>query len=148
VHSIFYGYEPYMGPIKARQNGSLVAWENGMSTQYALFNAQERGRLFIGPGVEVYEGMIVGRRPTEEDLVLSVTKKKHLTNHRSSTGDELVHLDSPIVMSLDDCLEYISDDELVEVTPKNIRMRKRILGTDDRKKDRKARSLAAAGDAI
>jgi len=147
VHSIFYGYEPYMGPIKARQNGSLVAWENGMSTQYALFNAQERGRLFIGPGVEVYEGMIVGRRPTEEDLVLSVTKKKHLTNHRSSTGDELVHLDSPIVMSLDDCLEYISNDELVEVTPKGIRMRKRILGTDDRKKDRKARSLAAAGEA-
>jgi len=76
--------------------------------------------------------------------VLSVTKKKHLTNHRSSSGDELVHLDSPIVMSLDDCLEYISDDELVEVTPKSIRMRKRILGTDDRKKDRKARSLAAA----
>ncbi len=147
VHSIFHGYEPYMGPIKARQNGSLVAWENGMSTQYALFNAQERGRLFIGPGVEVYEGMIVGRRPTEEDLVLSVTKKKHLTNHRSSTGDELVHLDSPIVMSLDDCLEYISNDELVEVTPKGIRMRKRILGTDDRKKDRKARSLAAAGEA-
>ena len=147
VHSVFHGYEPYMGPIKSRQTGSLVAWENGMSTQYALFNAQERGRLFIGPGVEVYEGMIVGRRSTEEDLVLSVTKKKHLTNHRSSTGDELVHLDSPVVMSLDDCLEYIADDELVEVTPKNIRMRKRILGTDDRKKDRKVRSLAAAGEA-
>lgn len=146
VHSVFYGYEPYLGLIKARQTGSLVAWENGISTQYALFNAQERGRLFLGPGVEVYEGMIVGRRPTEDDLVLSVTKKKHLTNHRSSTGDELVHLDSPIVMSLDDCLEYISDDELVEVTPKSIRMRKRILGADDRKKDRKARSLAAAGD--
>ncbi len=82
--------------------------------------------------------MIVGRRPTEEDLVLSVTKKKHLTNHRSSAGDELVHLETPINMSLDDCLEYIADDELVEITPKSIRMRKRILGTDDRKKDRKA----------
>ncbi len=148
VHSIFSGYEPFMGPIKSRQTGSLVAWESGMSTQYSLFNAQERGRLFIGPGVEVYEGMIVGRRPTEEDLTLSVTKKKHLTNHRSSAGDELVHLDSPIVMSLDDCLEYITDDELVEVTPKSIRMRKRILGTDDRKKSRKTHSLAAAGDAV
>jgi GTP-binding protein len=143
IHSIFYGYEPYMGTIKARQTGSLVAWEPGLSTNYALFNAQERGKLFISAGVEVYEGMIVGRRPTEEDLVLSVTKKKHLTNHRSSTGDELVHLETPINMSLDDCLEYIADDELVEVTPKSIRMRKRILGTDDRKKDRKARSLAA-----
>jgi GTP-binding protein len=143
IHSIFYGYEPYMGNIKTRQTGSLVAWENGISTNYALFNAQERGKLFIGSGVEVYEGMIVGRRPTEEDLVLSVTKKKHLTNHRSSTGDELVHLETPINMSLDDCLEYIADDELVEITPKSIRMRKRILGTEDRKKDKKQRSLAA-----
>ena len=142
VHSIFYGYEPYMGPIKSRQTGSLVAWENGMSTSYALFNAQERGKLFIGPGVEVYEGMIVGRRPTEDDLALSVTKKKHLTNHRASGGEELVHLETPINMSLDDCLEYIADDELVEITPKSIRMRKRILGTEDRKKDRKARSMA------
>jgi GTP-binding protein len=143
VHSIFYGYEPHMGTIKSRQTGSLVAWENGMSTSYSLFNAQERGKLFIGPGVEVYEGMIVGRRPTEDDLTLSVTKKKHLTNHRSSTGDELVHLETPINMSLDDCLEYIADDELVEITPKSIRMRKRILGTEDRKKDRKMRNLAA-----
>ncbi len=143
IHSIFCGYEPYMGTIKSRQTGSLVAWENGVSTNYALFNAQERGKLFISGGVDVYEGMIVGRRPTEEDLVLSVTKKKHLTNHRSSTGDELVHLETPINMSLDDCLEYIAEDELVEITPKSIRMRKRILGTEDRKKDRKARSIAA-----
>jgi GTP-binding protein len=144
VHSIFHGYEPYMGVIKSRLTGSLVAWENGLSTQYALFNAQERGKLIIGPGVEVYEGMIVGRRPTEEDLVLSVTKKKHLTNHRSSTGDELVHLETPLNLSLDDCLEYIGEDELVEITPKSIRMRKRILNTDDRKKERKTRSLAQA----
>ncbi len=109
-----------------------------------MFNAQERGKLFMGPGVEVYEGMIVGRRPTEDDLVLSVTRKKHLTNHRASGGEELVHLETPINMSLDDCLEYIADDELVEVTPKNIRMRKRVLGTEDRKKDRKARSIADA----
>jgi GTP-binding protein len=144
VHSIFYGYEPHMGTIKSRQTGSLVAWENGTSTSYSLFNAQERGKLFIGPGVEVYEGMIVGRRPTEDDLALSVTKKKHLTNHRASGGEELVHLETPINMSLDDCLEYIADDELVEITPKSIRMRKRILGTEDRKKDRKARSIAEA----
>ncbi len=144
IHSVFHGYEPYMGVIKSRLTGSLVAWENGLSTQYALFNAQERGKLFIGPGVEVYEGMIVGRRPTEEDLVLSVTKKKHLTNHRSSTGDELVHLETPINLSLDDCLEYIGEDELVEITPKSIRMRKRILDADDRKKDQKTRSLAQA----
>jgi GTP-binding protein len=140
VHSIFYGYEPYYGPIKGRGTGSLVAWENGATTAYSLFNAQERGRLFLGPGVEVYEGMIVGRRPTEDDLALSVTKKKHLTNHRSSTGDELVHLDAPIGMSLDDALEYIADDELVEVTPKNIRMRKRILNTEERRKARKTRN--------
>ncbi len=94
----------------------------------------------MGPGVEVYEGMIVGRRMTEEDLALSVTKKKHLTNHRSSAGDELVHLDSPILMSLDDAMEYIADDELLEVTPKGIRMRKRILNTEDRRKARKTRT--------
>ncbi len=134
VHSLFYGYEPYAGPIKGRGVGSLVAWEDGLSTSYALFNAQERGRLFLGPGVEVYEGMIVGRRPTEDDLALSVSRKKHLTNHRSSSGDELVHLDAPIIMSLDDALEYIAEDELVEITPKNIRMRKRILNTEDRRK--------------
>ncbi len=140
VHSIFYGYEPFAGAIKGRGTGSLVAWENGNSTAYSLFNAQERGRLFMGPGVDVYEGMIVGRRMTEEDLALSVTKKKHLTNHRSSSGDELVHLDSPMIMSLDDVLEYIAEDELVEVTPKGLRMRKRILNTEERRKARKTRS--------
>jgi GTP-binding protein len=139
VHSLFHGYEPYCGPLKGRNTGSLVAWENGLSTAYALFNVQERGKLFITPGIEVYEGMIVGRRPTEEDLTLSVTKKKHLTNHRSSSGDELVHLDSPIEMSLDDALEYIAEDELVEITPKSMRMRKRILDTEERRKSKKTR---------
>ena len=147
VHSIFYGYEPYVGAIRRGRPGRWWPGRTASSTSYALFNAQERGKLFIGAGVEVYEGMIVGRRPTEDDLALSVTKKKHLTNHRSSGGDELVHLETPINMSLDDCLEYIADDELVEVTPKNIRMRKRILGTEDRKKDRKARSIADAAAA-
>jgi len=146
VHSIFYGYEPYAGAIRGRGTGSLVAWENGVTTAYSLFNAQERGKLFLAPGIEVYEGMIVGRRPTEEDLALSVTKKKHLTNHRSSSGDELVRLDSPIIMSLDDAMEYIADDELLEVTPKNLRMRKRILNTEDRRKARKTRSGNGTGD--
>ena len=146
VHSIFHGYEPWAGPIKGRGTGSLVAWENGSTTAYSLFNAQERGKLFLTPGIEVYEGMIVGRRMTEEDLALSVTKKKHLTNHRSSSGDELVHLEAPIIMSLDDALEYIADDELVEITPKSIRMRKRILNTEDRRKARKTRSGNGTGD--
>ncbi|HEX9118802.1 MAG TPA: translational GTPase TypA [Anaerolineae bacterium] len=140
VHSLFHSYEPYAGTIRGRTTGSLVAWEAGTSTAYAMFNAQERGQLFISPGIDIYEGMIVGRRPTEEDLTLTVTKKKHLTNHRSSTGDELVHLDAPIQMSLDDALEYITDDELVEITPKNIRMRKRILDSEERRKARKTRT--------
>ncbi|MDQ1300164.1 MAG: GTP-binding protein [Chloroflexota bacterium] len=143
VHSIFHGYEPFAGQIKGRGTGSLVAWENGLSTAYSLFNAQERGRLFLGPGVEIYEGMIVGRRMTEEDLALSVTKKKHLTNHRSSSGDELVHLDAPINLSLDDALEYIAEDELVEVTPKSFRLRKRILDTEERRMARKTRNNGA-----
>ncbi len=147
VHSLFHGYEPHVGPIRQRNYGSLVAWENGIATAYAMFNAQERGKLFITPGTEIYEGMIVGRAARDEDLTLSVTKKKHLTNHRSSTGDELVHLDAPIVMSLDDAIEYISQDELVEVTPKNIRLRKRILDTEDRKKALKDRNIALAAAA-
>ena len=141
VHSLFYGYEPYAGAIRGRSNGSLVAWEPGNATAYAMFNAQERGQLFINPGVEVYEGMIIGRCARDEDIAINVAKKKHLTNHRSSSGDELVHLEAPLQMSLDDALEYIGEDELVEVTPKNVRLRKRILGTEDRKKARKERNL-------
>jgi GTP-binding protein len=109
-----------------------------MSTAYALFNAQERGRLFIPPGIEVYEGMIVGQAAREGDIPINVAKKKHLTTHRAAGGDELVHLDAPIVLSLDDAIEYIADDELVEITPRNIRLRKRILNTEERRKQRKA----------
>jgi GTP-binding protein len=142
IHSLFHGYEPYAGPIRQRSFGSLVAWEDGLATTYAMFNAQERGRLFITPGTEIYEGMIVGRAARDEDLTLSVTKKKHLTNHRSSTGDELVHLDAPILLSLDDSIEYIGPDELVEVTPKSVRLRKRILDTEERRKANKTRGGA------
>ncbi|PKO24027.1 MAG: translational GTPase TypA [Chloroflexi bacterium HGW-Chloroflexi-1] len=137
VHSMFHSYAPYAGAIRQRTNGSLVAWEAGLATAYAMFNAQERGRLFIVPGTEVYEGMIVGRTARDEDLAINVAKKKHLTNHRASSADELVHLDSPILMSLDDAIEYIGEDDLVEVTPKSIRLRKRILNTEERRKAKK-----------
>jgi len=139
MHSMFHSYAPYAGAIRQRTTGSLVAWEAGLATAYAMFNAQERGRLFIAPGTEVYEGMIVGRTARDEDLAINVAKKKHLTNHRSSNADELVRLDTPIMMSLDDAIEYIADDELVEVTPKSIRLRKRILNTEERRKARKYR---------
>jgi GTP-binding protein len=140
VHSLFHSYMPYAGPIRGRGYGSLGAWEPGVTTAYALFNAQERGRLFLGPGVQVYEGMVVGRASREGDLAINVAKKKHLTNHRAAGGDELVHLDSPVQMSLDDAIDYIEQDELVEVTPRSVRLRKRILGTEDRRKARKDRS--------
>jgi GTP-binding protein len=142
VHSLFHSYAPFAGAIRGRNNGSLVAWEAGITTAYAMFNAQERGRLFIVPGTEVYEGMIVGKTPRDEDLAFNISKKKHLTNHRASGGEELVHLDSPIDMSLDDAIEYIGPDELVEVTPKSIRLRKRILDTEERRKARKTREIA------
>ncbi len=134
VSSIFHGYSPYAGPIRRRSTGSLVAWEAGLSTAYALENAQERGQLFIGPGVEVYGGMIVGMTSRDEDLTINVAKKKHLTNHRSSNADVLVHLDTPMDMSLDDAIEYIGQDELVEITPKSTRLRKRILDVEERRK--------------
>jgi len=134
VTSVFHGYGPYVGEIRRRNTGSLVAWEAGLSTAYALENAQERGRLFIGPGVDVYQGMIVGITPREDDLAVNVAKKKHLTNHRSSNADVLVHLETPQTLSLEDAIEYIGADELVEVTPKSHRLRKRILDTEERRK--------------
>ncbi|MGI6207809.1 MAG: translational GTPase TypA [Anaerolineae bacterium] len=143
VTSVFHGYAPYAGEIRRRSNGSLVAWEAGVATAYALENAQQRGRLFIGPGVEVYEGMIVGMTSREDDLAVNVAKKKHLTNHRSSNADVLVHLETPITLSLDDAIEYIGPDELVEVTPTSHRLRKRVLNAEDR---RKIKALALEGN--
>ncbi|MHB0878025.1 MAG: large ribosomal subunit assembly factor BipA, partial [Anaerolineae bacterium] len=134
VSSIFHGYAPFSGTIKRRACGSLVAWEAGSATGYALENAQERGLMFIVPGIDVYEGMIVGQTSRDEDIAINVAKKKHLTNHRASNSEILVPLDTPLDMSLEDAIEYISDDELVEITPKNIRLRKRILNTEDRRK--------------
>ena len=117
-----------------RMHGSLVAFETGTTTGYALENAEERGILFVGPGVEVYEGMVIGEQARLGDIAVNVCKKKHLTNIRSSNADIAVQLTPPRVLSLDECIEYISDDELLEVTPKSLRIRKKILKNDERRK--------------
>ncbi len=134
MNNLFDGYEPYKGEIQSRNQGSIVAHETGESTAYGLFYAQDRGKLFIGAGVEVYEGMIVGQNPKNEDIVVNVCKKKHATNTRSSSADEALRLVPHTVLSLEQCLEFIAEDELVEVTPKSIRMRKIILDKEQRLK--------------
>ncbi len=139
VNSILESYEPYKGDIQPRNRGALIAWENGASITYGLFNAQERGTLFIGAGVDVYEGMIVGENSRQDDIVVNVCKKKHATNTRASGSDDALKLVPPKDMSLEQCLDFIADDELLEVTPNHLRMRKRILKTDLRAKA-KARS--------
>ncbi len=134
MNHVFDGYEPYKGDILQRQQGSIIAHETGESTAYGLFYAQDRGRMFIGPGVEVYEGMVVGANPKNEDIVVNVCKKKHATNTRSSGADEALKLTPHSVLSLEQCLEFIASDELVEVTPHSIRMRKTILDKEQRMK--------------
>ena len=124
-----------MGDIPTRTSGSLVAFETGTTSAYALFNVQDRGQLFVDAGVEVYEGMVVGVSPKAGDININVCKKKHLTNTRASGSDEALRLVPYKRMSLEESLEFISDDELVEVTPKNIRIRKRILNNELRAKD-------------
>ncbi len=136
LNSILEDYEPFKGDLQTRTRGTLIAWENGESITYGLFNAQERGTLFIGPGVKVYEGMIVGENARQEDIVVNVCKKKHATNTRASGSDDALKLVPPKDMSLEQCLEFIADDELLEVTPNHLRMRKRILKTDLRAKAR------------
>ena len=137
MNSIFDCYEPYKGDIQARTRGVLVAFEQGTSVTYGLYNAQERGELFIGAGVEVYEGMIVGINSRNEDISINVCKEKHLTNTRASGPDDALRLVPPIKLSLEKAIEFIQDDELVEVTPKNIRLRKKIL--DSKTREREAR---------
>ena len=134
MNHIFNGYEPYKGEIQARVRGTIVAFENGKSVTYGLYNAQDKGELFIGPGVDVYEGMIVGLNSRGEDLSINVCKEKHLTNTRASGSDEALRLVPPIQMSLEQAIEFIQDDELVEVTPKSIRLRKKILDTKERER--------------
>ncbi|MCI1268305.1 MAG: translational GTPase TypA [Ruminococcus sp.] len=133
---IFEGYDKYKGDIERRSTGSLVSFETGEAVTYGLFNAQERGQLFIPAGVPVYEGMIVGASPKVEDLVVNVCKRKHLTNTRASGSDDALRLVTPRTLSLEDCLEFLADDELLEVTPDSLRIRKRILSNSMRAKSR------------
>ncbi len=139
-NTIFYGYEPYKGDIERRTTGALVAFETGDAVTYGLFNAQGRGQLFIGAGTKVYEGMVVGVSPKAEDIPVNVCKKKHLTNTRASGSDDALRLETPKIMSLEEAMEFIADDELLEVTPQNIRIRKKTLNTEMRLK-RKAHGL-------
>ena len=134
MNHIFDSYQPYKGDIQARVRGTIVAFENGKSVTYGLYNAQDKGELFIGPGVDVYEGMIVGLNSRGEDLSINVCKEKHLTNTRASGSDDALRLVPPIQMSLEKAIEFIQDDELVEVTPKSIRLRKKILDTKERER--------------
>lgn len=136
ISSVFNGYQPYKGDIPRRNTGSLISFETGEAVTYGLYNAQERGSLFIGAGTPVYEGMIVGASPKTEDLVVNVCKKKHLTNTRASGSDDALRLVPPRRLSLEDSLEFIADDELLEVTPQSIRIRKRILDNTLRAKQR------------
>lgn len=134
MNQLFAGYEPYKGEIVTRERGSVVVHESGTSTGYGLFNAQERGRLFIGPGVEVYEGMIVGECSKNEDVVCNVCKKKQLTNMRAAGADDALRLVPPTILSLEQSMEFIKDDELLEITPKSLRLRKRTLSKEQRMK--------------
>ncbi|MBR6700248.1 MAG: translational GTPase TypA [Firmicutes bacterium] len=136
MNSVFNGYEPYKGDIPTRTGGSLIAFETGEAVGYGLWNAQDRGILFIDPQTPVYAGMIVGVSPKSEDIVVNVCKKKHVTNTRASGSDEALRLTPPKRMSLEQSLEFIKNDELMEVTPKNIRLRKRILNHEERMKRR------------
>lgn len=142
INTLFHGYLPLVKSITSRLTGSLVAWEPGITTSYGLKNAEERGTLFYGAGVEVYEGMVIGEQPRLGDLVINVCKKKHLTNMRSSNKDIEVRLNTPRSMSLDEMIEFLGEDELLEVTPLNLRIRKRILDSEERGKQvKKAKEL-------
>ncbi|MBR3866890.1 MAG: translational GTPase TypA [Butyricicoccus sp.] len=134
MSSVFYEYQPYKGEIQKRSQGSLIAFETGEAIAYGLFNAQERGTLFIGAGVPVYEGMVVGCTPKAEDIAVNVCKKKQLTNMRASGSDDALRLIPPHIMSIEEALEFIAEDELLEITPKNVRIRKKILSNNLRLK--------------
>jgi GTP-binding protein len=137
MNTLFHGYEEMVGPMAMRSTGSLTAMEAGDTTSYALKSAEERGMLFVAPGVAVYEGMVIGENTRPGDIAINVCRKKHLTNVRSSRGDMEIRLTPPRQMSLDEAIEYLADDELLEVTPRSYRIRKRILNTDERGKQQK-----------
>ena len=137
MHTFFHGYLPQIGSIQGRSSGSLVSWETGITTTFGLKNGEERGSLFLEPGEEVYEGMVIGEHQRPGDLALNICKKKHLTNMRAARADIEIRLTPPRRMSLDEAIEFLADDELLEVTPQNYRIRKRILSTNMRGKARK-----------
>jgi GTP-binding protein len=137
INTLFDGYGPYKGDIQYRKSGSLIAYESGESITYGLFNAQERGILFIGAGVKVYSGMVVGQNAKAEDIEVNVCKRKQLTNTRSSGADDSLKLSPPRVLSLEQALEFIETDELLEVTPQNLRIRKKILDPTQRMRDKR-----------
>jgi GTP-binding protein len=143
VNTLFAGYGPLSGPVAARELGSLIAWESGTTTTFGLNGAQERGQLFLGAGVDIYEGQVVGQHIREKDLEVNVCKKKHLTNMRNSTAEEGIRLESPRNLSLDDAIEFLADDELLEITPKAFRLRKRLLSKHER--DRMAGQVRKSG---
>ena len=145
MHTIFHGYKPMAGGQFGRAQGSLVAWEPGVTTTYGLKNAEERGFLFLEPGEEVYEGMVVGEHQRPGDLNVNICKKRHVTNMRSSFREIDTRLSPPRRMSLDESIEYLSDDELLEITPESYRIRKRILDTRQRAKSLKRTKEALAG---
>jgi len=140
LHHVFDRYEPWHGELRTRPTGSLVADRSGPTTGHALSNLQERGTMFVGPGIEVYEGMIVGENSRSEDMDVNPTKEKKLTNMRSSTGDELVHLIPPRHLSLEQALEFCREDECAEVTPKTVRLRKVMLDPNQRAKQSRRRA--------
>lgn len=144
LNSLFYGYAPFTGEITARENGSLIASESGVVTTYGINQVQDRGVFFVTPGQEVYAGMVVGQHIRDVDLEVNVCKEKHLTNIRNNKGAENIRLEAPRTLSLDDAIEYIGDDELVEVTPKSWRLRKKLLSADERRREKKKRDLSLA----
>jgi GTP-binding protein len=132
AHHVFEGYEPWAGEIRSRSQGSLVADRTGAATAYAMTNLQERGVLFVEPATEVYEGMIIGENSRGKDLDVNIVKEKKLTNMRASTSDDAIRLIPPKVLNLEQAIEFIRDDEYVEITPKSIRLRKKILKANQR----------------
>ena len=143
MNRLFHGYEPHKGPIQGRRNGVLISNDKGEAVAYALWNLEDRGPMMIEPGWKVYKGMIVGEHTRDNDLVINVLKGKQLTNIRTTSKDEAVRLTPPIRMTLEKALAYIEDDELVEVTPKAIRLRKKLLDETDRKRLDRARTAEA-----
>lgn len=145
MNALFHGYDELAGSIQSRSNGSIIAMEPGDSTTYALRSVEERGTLFVAAGTPVYEGMVVGENSRPGDIAVNICRKKHLTNMRASRGDMEIRLTPPRQMSLDEAIEYLADDELLEVTPITFRIRKRILDKEDRGKQTKKAKEAIEG---